>query len=133
MQAPLIDTRTQADVVAQATQLAGQVSRWQPPPDGQSDVGQALIGILGRFAGLVIERLNRAPDKNYLAFLNLIGASPVPPRPARVPLTFHLATGSPVDAVVPAGTLAAAPPLAGDIDDVVFETERPLVVTRAQL
>lgn len=133
MQAPLIDTRTQADVVAQATQLAGQVSRWQPPPDGQSDVGQALIGILGRFAGLVIERLNRAPDKNYLAFLNLIGASPVPPRPARVPLTFHLATGSPVDATVPAGTLAAAPPLAGDTEDVVFETERPLVVTRAQL
>jgi hypothetical protein len=79
MQAPLIDTRTQADIVAQATQLAGQVSRWQPSPDGQADVGQALIGILGRFAGLVIERLNRAPDKNYLAFLNLIGASPVRP------------------------------------------------------
>ena len=133
MQAPLIDKRIQADIVAQTTQLAGQFSRWQPPPDGQADVGKALIGIFGRFAGLVIERLNRAPDKNYLAFLNLIGASPVPPRPARVPLTFHLATGSPVDAVVPAGALAAAPPLAGDQDDVVFETERPLVVTRAQL
>jgi hypothetical protein len=133
MQAPLIDKRSPADVVAQTTQLAGQFSRWQPPPDGKADVGQALIGIFGRFAGLVIERLNHAPDKNYLAFLNLIGASPVPPRPARVPLTFQLATGSPVDAVVPAGALAAAPPLAGEQDDVVFETERTLVVTRAQL
>src|SRR5437588_16273 len=83
--APLIDERSQADVVAQITQLAGQFSGWQPTPDGQPDAGQALIGVFGRFAGLVIERLNRAPDKNYLAFLNLIGASPLPPRPARVP------------------------------------------------
>jgi len=133
MQAPGIDKRSYADIAAQTQQLAGQFSGWQPPPDGQPDAGQALIGIFGRFAELVIERLNRAPDKNYLAFLNLIGASPIPPRLARVPLTFHLATGSPVDAVVPAGALAAAPPLAGEQDDVVFETERPLVVTRAQL
>jgi len=67
MPSPLIDKRSPADIVAQTTQLAGQVSRWQPPPGGQADVGQALIGIFGRFAGLVIERLNRAPDKNYLA------------------------------------------------------------------
>ena len=133
MQAPDIDTRSYADLVTQTGELAAQYSGWKPPPAGQPDAGQALIGIFGRFAELVIERLNRAPDKNYLAFLNLIGAAPLPPRPARVPLTFRLATGSPVDAAVPAGTLAAAPPLAGEQDDVVFETERSLVVTRAQL
>ncbi len=133
MQAPDIDTRSYADIVDQTTRLAGQFSGWQPGPDGAPDAGQALIGIFGRFAELVIERLNRAPDKNYLAFLNLIGATPLPPRAARVPLTFHLATGSPVDAVVPAGALAAAAPLPGEQDDVVFETERLLVVTRAQL
>jgi hypothetical protein len=133
VQAPDIDTRSYADVVTQTGELATQYSGWKPPPAGQPDAGQALIGIFGHFADLVIERLNRAPDKNYLAFLNLIGAAPVPPRPARVPLTFRLATGSPVDAAVPAGTLAAAPPLAGEQDDVVFETERSLVVTRAQL
>jgi len=133
MQSPGIDNRSYADIVAETAQLAGQLSGWQPRPDGQPDAGQALIGIFGRFAELVTERLNRAPDKNYLAFLNLIGASPLPPRPARVPLSFHLATGSPVDAVVPAGVLAAAPPLAGEPDEVVFETERLLVVTRAQL
>lgn len=133
MQAPLIDKRSYADLVTETGKLASESSGWQPRPDGMPDAGQALIGIFGRFAELVIERLNRAPDKNYLAFLNLIGASPVPPRPARVPLTFHLATDSPVDAAVPAGTMAAAPPLAGEQEDVVFETERNLVVTRAQL
>ncbi|HZR52285.1 MAG TPA: putative baseplate assembly protein [Streptosporangiaceae bacterium] len=133
MQAPLIDKRSYADLVAQTTQLAGQFSGWRPGPDGQPDPGQALIGIFGRFAALVIERLNRAPDMNYLAFLNLIGASPLPPRPARVPLTFHLATSSPVEAVVPAGTLAAAPAADTDQGEVVFETERPLALTQAQL
>ena len=87
MQAPLIDKRSYADLVAQTTQLAGQFSGWQPPSGGQPDPGLALIGVFGRFAELLIERLNRAPDKNYLAFLNLIGASPLPPRAARVPLT----------------------------------------------
>lgn len=133
MQAPLIDKRSYADLVAQTAQLAGQLSGWQPRPDGQPDAGQALIGVFGRFAELLIDRLNRAPDKNYLAFLNLIGASPLPPRPARVPLTFHLATSSPVEAVVPAGTLAAAPAADADQPEVVFETERPLAVTQAQL
>jgi hypothetical protein len=133
MQAPQIDKRSYGDIVTQTGQLAGQFSGWQARPGGQPDAGLALIQIFGRFAELVIERLNRAPDKNYLAFLNLIGASPLPPRAARVPLTFHLASGSPVDAVVPAGTLAAAPPPAGAQDEVVFETERELVVTRSQL
>jgi len=133
MQAPLIDKRSYAGLVAETTQLAGQFSGWQPASDGQPDPGQALIGIFGRLAELVIERLNRAPDMNYLAFLNLIGASPLPPRPARVPLTFHLATSSPVEAVVPAGTLAAAPAADTDQGEVVFETERPLAITQARL
>ena len=133
MQAPLIDKRSYANLVAQSTQLAGQFSGWQPMSGGQPDPGLALIGVFGRFAELLIERLNRAPDKNYLAFLNLIGASPLPPRAARVPLTFHLATSSPVEALVPAGTLAAAPAADTDQGEVVFETERPLAITQAQL
>jgi Baseplate J-like protein len=133
VQAPDIDTRSYADIVAQTGTLAGQLSGWQSTPGDAPDGGSALMGVFGRFAEVVIARLNRAPDKNYLAFLNLVGAAQTPPRVARVPLTFQLATGSPVDATVPAGTLAAAPPLAGETDDVVFETEQLLVVTRSQL
>jgi hypothetical protein len=48
------------------------------------------------------------PEKNFLAFLNLIGTELLPPQPARAPLTFRLAENSPVDALVPAGTQAAA-------------------------
>src|SRR5690349_12790808 len=123
MQPPPIDTRSYADLIAETEELAQQ-SGWRPPADGQRDPGAALIRIFGRFAELVVQRLNRAPERNELAFLNLIGTSPLPPRPARVPLTFSLASGSPVDAAVPAGTLAGAPPVPPDTEDVLFETER---------
>jgi hypothetical protein len=133
---PLIDPRSREDLVDQTTALAVRHSDWRPPPDGRADLGSALIGIFGRFAELLVQRVNQVPERSYLAFLNLIGAHPHPPRPARVALTFTLADGSPVDAVVPAGTRVGAAPGAGAEDgggEVVFETETELVVTRARL
>ncbi|NEO78190.1 putative baseplate assembly protein [Moorena sp. SIO4G3] len=93
----------------------------------------AIVNIFARFAEIIIERLNQVPDKNFLAFLDLLGASRLPPQPARVPLTFSLAAGTIVDAVVPKGTQVAAPPAEGEQDPVIFETERELVVTAAKL
>ncbi len=98
----------------------------------QPDAGAALVQIFARMAALVSDRLNQSPDKNFLAFLNLIGTQIQPPRPARVPLTFTLATGS-TGALVPAYTQVAATPQAGETEEVVFETERDLAITAAQL
>jgi hypothetical protein len=106
-----------------------KVKGWQ----GEHDAGMALIRIFGRMAKLVSDRLNQVPDKNFLAFLDLIGTQLLPPQPAKVPLTFSLAQGSPVDALVPAHTQVAAPPAEGQEEEVVFETDRELVVTTAQL
>jgi hypothetical protein len=103
------------------------------PPAAASDMGSALIRVFGRFAELAVSRLNQVPEKHFLSFLNLIGVGLLPPRPARAPLLFRLVTGSPVDAVVPAGTRIAAPPASGEEGETVFETERDLVVTRTQL
>ncbi|NEO15015.1 MULTISPECIES: putative baseplate assembly protein [unclassified Moorena] len=100
------------------------------PVQGRS---AAIVNIFARFAEIIIERLNQVPDKNFLAFLDLLGASRLPPQPARVPLTFSLAAGTIVDAVVPKGTQVAAPPAEGEQDPVIFETERELVVTAAKL
>ncbi len=109
-----------------------RVQGWRPTP-GAPDAGQALTRIFGRMAELVVTRLNRLPDRNFLAFLDLIGTRLNPPQPARVPLTFLLAAGSPVDALVPAGTQAVATALEGDAEPPLFETERDLVVTRSRL
>ena len=101
-------------------------------PD-KPDAGLALIRIFGRMAARVSDRLNQVPEKNFLAFLDLIGTQILPPQPARVPLTFSLATGAKVDALVPARTQVAASATAGEENEVVFETEHDLVVTTAQL
>lgn len=145
--APLIDPRTAAEVAADVKKLATDhlkelaavlleklppvhLPEWKPDQDR---LGTALIAIFARFAELVIERLNQAPDKNFLAFLDLLGAARLPPEPARAPLTFALADDATVDAVVPAGTQVGATPAAGDQQALLFETERDLLVTSARL
>lgn len=140
MQAPPVEQRGYDEIVAETTALAERFTvlpdgtgGWRQAPDGSPDGGTALIAVFGRFAEQVIDRLNRAPEKSYLAFLNLIGTSMLPPQPARVPLAFQLAPGSPVDAAVGAGAQVAAAPLESEADEVLFETERDLVVHRASL
>ncbi len=113
-----------------------KVKPWKASEDKaseHSDASSALIHIFARMVELTSRRLNKAPEKNFLAFLDLIGTEILPPQPARVPLTFHLATGSPSDVVVPAHTPAAAPPAEGETEETVFETDSELVVTSAQL
>lgn len=135
--APLVDAQTAADLrdsIADA--LAKNVPEWSPTDPGTGAVDQAtaaLMAIVARFGEIVIERLNRAPDKSFLAFLDMIGTSPLPPEPARVPLTFSVVAGSTTDGVVPAGTQVAAAPAEGETDPVIFETERELTAISANL
>src|SRR5260370_39660620 len=98
--APKLDARTQGGIV---TFLEEAWKKRYPTYEG-TGLEAALFHMFGRFAERIIERLNQAPDKNFLAFLDLLGASPLPPQPASVPLTFTLAGKGLVDAVVPAGT-----------------------------
>ncbi|NES64238.1 MAG: hypothetical protein F6K24_02690, partial [Okeania sp. SIO2D1] len=128
--APKIDQRTAEDIAAQVQQLLEQYTGETKPIQGTR---AALVNIFARFSEIIIERLNQVPDKNFLAFLDLLGASRLPPQPARVPLTFSLAAGTTVDAVVPKRTQVAAPPGEGEKDPVIFETERELVVSAAKL
>ncbi len=125
-----IDQRTAKDIADQVQELLEQYTGETKPLRGTR---AALVKIFARFAEIIIERLNRVPDKNFLAFLDLLGASRLPPQPARVPLTFFLAAGTTVDAVVPKGTQVAAPPGEGEKDPVIFETERELVVSAVKL
>ena len=129
--APRIDSRTASDIEQQLRALLNTYAPgWKASP---GDFGEALVRIFARYAEIVIERLNRTPDKNLLAYLDLLGASLLPPQPARVPLTFSLAAGSTADGEVPAATQVAAPPAEGDTAPLIFETERELAVVAATL
>jgi hypothetical protein len=141
---PLVDARTAEDVARQVRALlAFYAPPWgayekTPEPGGRAvappeDNAHALIDIFSRFAEIIIQRLNKNPEKNLLAFLDMLGISILPPQPARVPLTFFLTAGSLTDGLVPAGTQVAAPPAGGASEPLVFETERELTVVAARL
>ncbi|NET04238.1 MAG: putative baseplate assembly protein [Symploca sp. SIO2B6] len=130
--APKIDQRSAKDIAEQVKFLLTEYAEEFRGKELKG-VSAALVNIFARFAEIIIQKLNQVPDKNFLAFLDLLGASRLPPQPARVPLRFSLVAGSIIDAVVPAGTQVAAPPAEGEKEPVIFETERELVVTAANL
>src|SRR5437764_6982258 len=133
--APKIDPRNAQDISRQLRKLlGGYAPQWKEQgPGASSGLSAALIGIFSRFSEIVIQRLNKTPEKNPLAYLDMLGLSVLPPEPARAPLTFFLTSGSLTDALVPAGTQVAAKPAEGDTGPVVFETERELTVVAARL
>lgn len=136
--APLIDKRTHADLVRQLRQFIERYTDISLPPEselelGSGDLGNALVHIFARMAELVIDRINQVPEKNFLAFLDLLGLELKPPQAARVPLTFNLIATSGSDTVVPTRTKVAAKLNEGEDETIVFETSRDLVATRSRL
>ncbi len=104
---------------------------WTAPP-GSEDIGVALTGLFARLMELLIDRLNRAPFKHLLAFLDLVGIDRLPGNPARTPVRFFLPAGNTDGGFVRAGTqIVSSPGPSGKIH--VFETAQGLDVTPAVL
>lgn len=131
---PKVDPRTAPDFSRQVVEIlnSSTYTGWDgfQPEQGLSG---ALIKIFARYSELITDRLNRVPEKNFLAFLDLLGASLLPPRSARAPLTFSLAEQTTATAIVPAGTQVAAAATEGESEPAVFETESELVITPLKL
>src|SRR5688572_19537492 len=58
---------------AVALRAIGFVPEWDP---GTTGPGRALRAVFADYIGTVLARLERAPEKNALAFLDLSGLSP---------------------------------------------------------
>lgn len=129
---PKIDTRDQKMLVKQ---LREQVLNYCPEYRKDASLlesdkyADALINIFSRMMGIIIQRLNKVPDKNFLTFLDLNGVSLYPPRVARAPLSFTMAEGASEYGSIPAGTQVAT----ADEEPVVFETENELTVIQPKL
>lgn len=101
LQAPPLDNRDAAAVLASLVRrLPAYVPGWRPQDTGSS---QAMLQILARYMEVLLERLNAAPEKNLLAFLDLLGHNLVEARAARAPLVFNFTPPtSPTLAALPA-------------------------------
>jgi predicted phage baseplate assembly protein len=89
--APNLDDRRFQDLVDDAKRLVQQrCPEWTD--HNVSDPGVTLIETFAYMTDQLLYRLNRVPDRLYIKFLELIGVRLLPPTPARVPVTFWLAT-----------------------------------------
>lgn len=128
--APRLDDRAFEDIVAEAIRL---IPRYCPEwtNHNPSDPGITLIELAAWMTDIILYRLNRVPERNYIAFLNLLGIKLKPPQAAKALLTFALIDGAERQ-VIREGTQVATPQ-AADEEAVSFETVRDQVVTKVKL
>nr|WP_062337183.1 baseplate J/gp47 family protein [Herbidospora sakaeratensis] len=126
---PDLDDRRWADLVEEAKELIGHYApQWTDR--GPGDPGIALVELFAWLVEGLIYRLNQVPEKNYVAFLNLLGVTRRPATPARTLLTFTAQAGQ--SALVPAGTWVQTG--GGESQaPVVFQTEAELLAPASGL
>jgi predicted phage baseplate assembly protein len=126
---PVIDDRRFDDILAEArTRIPRYTSEWTDLNDNEP--GMALVQLLAWMTDMLLYRLGKVPQQNYLKFLELIGIQLQPAEPASTEVTFPVSSSFTGDyVIVPSGTQVSAegqPPI-------VFETARALIALRAAL
>jgi hypothetical protein len=127
---PKLDDRKYQDIVDEAISL---IPRYAPEwtNHNPADPGITLLELAAWMTDLLVTRLNQVPEKNYVAFLNLLGIKLHAPRAAKALLQFKLTEGVAMQRV-PTGSQAQTPQ-AGDDSTVTFETAREAVITSVAL
>ncbi|MEH0422751.1 putative baseplate assembly protein [Streptomyces sp. B21-083] len=97
-----------------------------------SDPGVTLVETVAHMADQIVYRLNRVPEKNHLAFLDLVGITLFPPSAARTDVTFWLSAPQEETVLLPPGTEAATLRTESE-EAVVFATERELALVPCEL
>src|ERR671931_534752 len=88
---PFLDDRHFQDVVDQVKRLIPHYTReWTD--HNVSDPGVTLIELFAWMTDMLLYRVNEVPDRDFLQFLDLIGARPRPAVPAQAELLFWLTT-----------------------------------------
>ena len=134
---PNLDDRRYDDIIDEVrTRIARYTPEWTPvwTDVNDSDPGITMVQVFAWLTEMLLYRLGRVPELNYLKFLELVGIELRPAEPARADVTFPLAVGAatPATVIIPARTQVAAEP-AGGAAPVIFETTRDLTALRAQL
>lgn len=92
-----------------------------------SDPGITLIEAVAQMVDQVVYRLNRVPEKNHLAFLDLLGVKLFPPTAAAADVTFWLSAPQTEPVVLPVGIEVATQRTETE-EAVVFATETELTI-----
>ena len=103
LQTPNLDDRKFQDIVSEArSKIPLYCPKWTDY--NLSDPGITLIEIFAWMTDMLLYRLNRVPEKNYIKFMDFIGIRLEPPKPATVNVTFRLSAPQPEPVTIPYGT-----------------------------
>lgn len=116
---PKLDDRTFQDLVREARSM---IPRYCPEwtDHNLSDPGITLIELFSWMVDMLLYRLNKVPDKNYIKFMELIGVELAPAHPATADVTLRLSAPQPATMTIPAGT---------EVATVRTETQEAIVFT----
>ena len=123
---PRLDDRQFQDIVNEAKSL---IPRYAPEWTDHNvhDPGVTLIELFAWMTDILLYRLNRVPEKNYLRFLDLLGIRLKDAVPARTLMTFRLSAAQPAPVTVPRGSEVATV-RTGEAAAISFATDRDLVL-----
>ncbi|MCC6190908.1 MAG: putative baseplate assembly protein [Anaerolineales bacterium] len=123
---PRLDDRRFQDIVNEAKSL---IPRYCPEwtDHNVSDPGVTMIELFAWMTDLLLYRLNRVPEKNYIRFMDLIGLRLQGATPARAPITFWLSAAQPGPVTIPRGTEVATV-RTGEQAAITFSTNEDLTI-----
>lgn len=130
LEAPQLDNRKFEDLLREA-QL--RIPRYAPEwtDFNESDPGITLVQLFAWLTEMMLYRMNRVPERNYIKFLQLVGLELQPAQPATAHLSFTAKKGALDVRSVPRRAQIQAQPLEGD--PLVFETLEGLDLIRVAL
>lgn len=129
---PNLDDRTWQDIVEEAKKMIPALCpHWTD--FNPSDPGITLVELMAWMTEMIIYRLNRVPEKNFIKFMEMIGITLLPPKPASAWLVFDVVGGGEnVDLpMIPPHTRVSGVNETGET--VVFETVEALNLNAARL
>lgn len=130
LEAPQLDNRKFEDLLREA-QL--RIPRYAPEwtDFNESDPGITIVQLFAWLTEMMLYRMNRVPERNYIKFLQLIGLELQPAQPATAHLTVTAKQGAPNVRSIPRRAQVQAQPLEGE--PLIFETLDGLDLIRVPL
>jgi len=132
---PLIDTRNIEDVAKRLRKLIiHNTNAWDNVEALTNDKqANAFVYTFANMMQVMLERLNKLPEKNHIAFLNMLGIQPKPAQASRVPVAFDLTKKSPRRIIVIPKHTQVATDKTADNKPLIFETEQEFAIIRPDL
>lgn len=133
---PRIDDRRYDDIIAEVrTRIARYTPEWAPvwTDVNDSDPGITLAQVFAWLADMLLYRMGKVPELNYLKFLRLLGIELRAAEPALSEITFGVKEDHPKPYVIVADRTQVSAESPDGGPPLIFETDRALIALKAKL